>query len=102
MLEHNHYQNAKYYSLTGHLILPEPIVMSKITWNKLTPEQQDMVKKAAKAAQAEERVLWDKKSTASEEKNSRPPASSSSPWTRNLSTTPRHRSGPNTARRMPT
>lgn len=46
MLEHNHYQNAKYYSLTGHLILPEPIVMSKITWNKLTPEQQDMVKKS--------------------------------------------------------
>ena len=68
MLEHNHYQNAKFYSLTGHLILPEPIVMSKITWNKLTPEQQDMVKKAAKAAQAEERVLWDKKSAASEEK----------------------------------
>ncbi|CDF94408.1 MULTISPECIES: TRAP transporter substrate-binding protein [unclassified Pseudomonas] len=68
MLEHNHYQNAPYYSLTGHLILPEPIVMSKITWNKLTPAQQDMVKKAAKAAQAEERVLWDKKSAASEEK----------------------------------
>ena len=68
MLEHNHYQNAKFYSLTGHLILPEPIVMSKITWEKLTPAQQDMVKKAAKAAQAEERVLWDKKSAASEEK----------------------------------
>lgn len=68
MLEHNHYQNAKFYSLTGHLILPEPIVMSKITWEKLTPAQQDMVKKAAKAAQAEERMLWDKKSAASEEK----------------------------------
>ena len=68
MLEHNHYQNAKYYALTGHLILPEPIVMSKITWEKLTPQQQDLVKKTAKAAQAEERVLWDKKSAASEEK----------------------------------
>ncbi|WP_338473584.1 TRAP transporter substrate-binding protein [Pseudomonas sp. MS646] len=68
LLEHNHYQNAKFYSLTGHLILPEPIVMSKITWEKLTPQQQDLVKKAAKAAQAEERVLWDKKSIASEEK----------------------------------
>ncbi len=34
LLEHNHYQNAKFYSLTGHLILPEPIVMSKITWEK--------------------------------------------------------------------
>ena len=34
LLEHNHYQNARFYSLTGHLILPEPIVMSKITWEK--------------------------------------------------------------------
>lgn len=68
LLEHNHFQNAKFYSLTGHLILPEPIVMSKITWEKLTPDQQQLVQKAAKAAQAEERVLWDKKSAASEEK----------------------------------
>lgn len=68
LLEHNHFQNAKFYSLTGHLILPEPIVMSKITWEKLTPDQQQLVKKAAKNAQAEERVLWDKKSAASEEK----------------------------------
>jgi tripartite ATP-independent transporter DctP family solute receptor len=68
LLEHNHYQNAKYYSLTGHLILPEPIVMSKITWEKLTPEQQALVKKTAKAAQAQERTLWDAKSASSEEK----------------------------------
>ncbi|UST72475.1 TRAP transporter substrate-binding protein [Pseudomonas siliginis] len=68
LLEHNHFQNAKFYSLTGHLILPEPIVMSKTTWERLTPDQQKMVKTAAKAAQAEERVLWDKKSAASEEK----------------------------------
>lgn len=68
MLEHNHYQNAKFYSLTGHLILPEPIVMSKITWEKLTPEQQTLVKKAAKAAQFQERVLWDAKTASSEAK----------------------------------
>ena len=68
LLEHNHFQNAKFYTLTEHLILPEPIVMSKITWNKLTPAQQDMVKKAAKVAQADERVLWDAKSASSETK----------------------------------
>jgi len=67
MLEHNHFRNAKYYSLTGHLILPEPIVISKTTWNKLT-EQQDLVKKFAKEAQFEERKLWDEKSAASEAK----------------------------------
>ena len=68
MLEHNHYQNAKFYTLTEHLILPEPVVMAKTTWEKLTPEQQALVKKLAKEAQAEERVLWDKKSAESEAK----------------------------------
>ncbi|GAB7532634.1 TRAP transporter substrate-binding protein [Pseudomonas sp. 3A(2025)] len=68
LLEHNHFQSAKYYTLTGHLILPEPVVISKSTWNKLTPEQQALVKKVAREAQMEERVLWDAKSAASEEK----------------------------------
>ncbi len=66
MLEQNHYRSAKYYTLTGHLILPEPIVMSKTTWNKLTPEQQVLVKKYAHEAQLEERKLWDEKSASSE------------------------------------
>jgi tripartite ATP-independent transporter DctP family solute receptor len=68
MLEHNHYQNAKFYTLTGHLILPEPVVMSKTTWEKLTPEQQALVKKLAREAQFEERKLWDEKSASSEAK----------------------------------
>jgi len=68
LLEHNHFQSAKYYTLTGHLILPEPVVMSKTTWNKLSPEQQALVKKVAREAQMEERALWDAKTAASEEK----------------------------------
>lgn len=68
LLEHNHYQSAKYYTLTGHLILPEPVVMSKITWDKLKPEEQALVKKAARDAQMEERILWDAKSASAEEK----------------------------------
>ena len=68
LLEHNHYQSAKYFTLTGHLILPEPVVMSKTTWEKLTPEQQTLVKKVAREAQMEERALWDAKSAASEKK----------------------------------
>ena len=42
--------------------------MSKTTWNKLTPEQQELVKKLAKEAQLEERQLWDEKSASSVEK----------------------------------
>ncbi|MET3714563.1 TRAP transporter substrate-binding protein [Pseudomonas sp. PvP001] len=68
LLEHNHYQNAKFYTLTEHLILPEPIVIAKGTWNKLNPEQQALVKKLAREAQMEERVLWDKKSSEAETK----------------------------------
>lgn len=68
LLEHNHYQNAKFYTLTEHLILPEPVVMSKKTWTELSSDQQALVKKLAVEAQAEERVLWDKKSAESEAK----------------------------------
>ena len=68
MLEHNHWRNAKYYSLTGHLIIPEPLMMSKAAWNKLTPEQQAIVQKYAKEAQFEERKLWDEKAASSEAK----------------------------------
>ena len=66
--QHNHYQNAKFYTMTEHLILPEPVVMSKTTWTKLTPEQQILVKKLARDAQMEERKLWDAASAADEAK----------------------------------
>jgi len=68
ILEHNHFQSAKYYTQTHHLILPEPLMMSKATWETLTPDQQALVKKFAKEAQLEERKLWDEKSAASVEK----------------------------------
>ncbi|RMN27697.1 TRAP dicarboxylate transporter-DctP subunit [Pseudomonas coronafaciens pv. coronafaciens] len=66
--QHNHYQNAKFFTITEHLILPEPIVMAKTTWEKLNPEQQALVKKLAREAQMEERVLWDKSSADAETK----------------------------------
>jgi len=57
----NHYTTpAKYYSQTNHLIIPEILVMSKVTWDKLTPADQTLVKKLAREAQMEQRVLWDK------------------------------------------
>ena len=49
-------------------MLPEPLLLSKDTWNKLSPEQQETVKKLAKEAQLEERDLWVAKETASNEK----------------------------------
>jgi tripartite ATP-independent transporter DctP family solute receptor len=56
---HNHHQIAKYYSLTEHLIIPEILVFSRVTWEKLSKEDQDLIKKYAAEAQQEQRKLWD-------------------------------------------
>jgi len=57
----NHFKaGAKYYTQTNHLIIPEILVMSRVTWDKLGPADQAAVKKAAREAQLEQRVLWDK------------------------------------------
>ena len=50
----------KYYTLTNHLIIPEIFVMSKITWDKMAPPDQALVKKFAREAQLEQRAMWDK------------------------------------------
>jgi tripartite ATP-independent transporter DctP family solute receptor len=61
MFTSNHYSaGAKYYAQTNHLIIPELLVMSKVTWDKLTPADQALVKKLGREAQMEQRVLWDK------------------------------------------
>ncbi|MFN3296813.1 TRAP transporter substrate-binding protein [Caldimonas sp.] len=57
----NHYNTgAKYYTQTHHLMIPEVLVMSKVTWDKLSKDDQALVKKLAREAQMEQRVLWDK------------------------------------------
>src|SRR5215470_12342919 len=53
-----HYRYAKYYSLTGHLMIPEILVFSKRTWVTLQKSDQELIMKSAKAAQLEERKLW--------------------------------------------
>jgi tripartite ATP-independent transporter DctP family solute receptor len=56
----NHYQVAKYYTLTEHLIVPEMLVFSKKTWDTLSKDEQELLKKFGREAQLEERVLWQK------------------------------------------
>src|SRR5436309_7837020 len=59
VLAQNHYQVAKIYSLTGHLIIPEMFVFSKASWDKLAKEDQALVRKFSREAQLEQRKLWD-------------------------------------------
>ena len=54
----NHYTAAKYYSLTEHLVIPEVLVFSKRAWANLSADDQNLLKKFAREAQFEERVLW--------------------------------------------
>ena len=54
----NHYQVAKYYTLTEHLIVPEMLVFSRKTWDSLSKDDQALLTKFGREAQQEERVLW--------------------------------------------
>ena len=53
-----HYRYARYFSLTGHLMIPEILVFSKKIWSALARDDQAMIARFAKEAQQEERVLW--------------------------------------------
>lgn len=57
----NHYSaGTKFYAQTNHLIIPEIFVMSKATWDKLSKDDQALVKKVSREAQMDQRALWDK------------------------------------------
>src|ERR1700747_1813623 len=56
----NHYQVAKNYTLTEHLIVPELLVFSKKTWDSLSKEDKALLTKFGGGAQQEARALWPK------------------------------------------
>jgi len=53
-----HYRYAKYYSLTGHLMIPEILVFSKKIWSTLSSDDRALIAKLGKEAQLDERKLW--------------------------------------------
>ncbi|WP_082836919.1 TRAP transporter substrate-binding protein [Labrenzia sp. OB1] len=61
----NHFEVAKYYSLTQHLIIPECLCMSKKTYDSLTPEQQEIVRVAGHNSTELQRKLWQEREAAS-------------------------------------
>ncbi|WP_336987084.1 TRAP transporter substrate-binding protein [Altererythrobacter aquiaggeris] len=54
-----HFEVARYYSLTRHLLSPEMFVMSKISWDKQTAADQQLIREAAKLSVPYMRQLWD-------------------------------------------
>ncbi len=63
-----HFEVAKYYTLDQHLIVPEVLVMSKLAWDKLSAEDQEAVRQAAKDSVPVMRELWEEREAASEQK----------------------------------
>lgn len=57
-IAHNYLPVTKNYTLSRHFIIPELFLYSKVKWDKLTPEDQQLILKLAKEAQAEQRTLW--------------------------------------------
>ncbi|WP_196259452.1 TRAP transporter substrate-binding protein [Pelagibacterium limicola] len=54
-----HAEVAKYYTLDEHLIVPEILVMARSTWDRLSAEDQELVRQAAKDSVSHQRELWD-------------------------------------------
>jgi tripartite ATP-independent transporter DctP family solute receptor len=63
-----HYEVAGYYTLNEHLIVPEVLVMSKVSWDKLSPEDQEILRQAAKDSMPINRELWAAREKESEDK----------------------------------
>jgi tripartite ATP-independent transporter DctP family solute receptor len=63
-----HYEVAKYYAITDHSMAPEMLLMSKKVWDTLTPQQQAIIKDAAKQSVPYMRKLWDAKEAESRKK----------------------------------
>jgi TRAP-type C4-dicarboxylate transport system substrate-binding protein len=63
----SHYEVASFYSLTEHLIIPECLCMSKITFDGLSAEQQEILKEAGHNSAVLQRELWQAREAASME-----------------------------------
>jgi tripartite ATP-independent transporter DctP family solute receptor len=63
-----HYEVAKYYSISQHLISPETLCINAAVWNKLSAKDQKILKEAAQESALLQRKLWKERSKASEKK----------------------------------
>ncbi len=54
----SHFEVAKYFTLDGHTRVPEILIASKIVMDKLSKEDQEIIKKAAKDSMPYQIKLW--------------------------------------------
>jgi len=63
-----HAEVAKYFTLDQHLMVPELVAVSKTSWEKLSPGDQEIMRTAARNSATLQRKLWAEQEKASEEK----------------------------------
>ncbi|MBF0278382.1 MAG: TRAP transporter substrate-binding protein [SAR324 cluster bacterium] len=63
-----HFENAKYYSTTQHLMIPECVCINADVYSKLSDEDKKIVKEAALESAELQQELWAKRSKASRDK----------------------------------
>ncbi|MDQ7988389.1 MAG: TRAP transporter substrate-binding protein [Candidatus Dactylopiibacterium sp.] len=61
-----HFESAKFYSRTEHLMNPEIVIFSKVIWDKLSPADQKLIADAAKESTTVQRKLWAEREKVSE------------------------------------
>lgn len=54
----NHYQEAKYLIMDHHTRVPEVVLMSKTAWDKLSAEDQELIRQAALDSVETQRQAW--------------------------------------------
>jgi tripartite ATP-independent transporter DctP family solute receptor len=55
----NHYEVCKHYSLDEHTGVPDVVLINTLTWNKLSPEHQQILQEAAEESVPFQRKLWE-------------------------------------------
>lgn len=63
-----HFEAARYYSLTRHVMAPEILVMSRHRWERLSADDRDIFRQAARDSVPVMRALWDARVEASRER----------------------------------
>lgn len=63
-----HFEAARYYSLTRHVMAPEILVMSRHRWERLSGADREIFREAARASVPVMRGLWDARVASSRER----------------------------------
>jgi tripartite ATP-independent transporter DctP family solute receptor len=63
----DHYEVAKYYTIDEHTRVPELQICSRATWDKLSYEDQEIIRACAKESALYERKMWKEREIESKE-----------------------------------